>query len=69
MRKYFNFLEENWMKVARENVEIKANKVQEIIWKTWSESELGAAKQKPRRSGTRLNLKSQHPLSLFSRPI
>ena len=53
MGKYFNFLEKNWMKVAQENMGIKANEVQEMIWKRWSKGNLGAAKRKP--------MKVRHP--------
>jgi len=63
MGKYFNFVEKNWMKVAEENKEMKANEVQEMIWKTWNKDNMvDAAKQKKVRDPA----EPKKPLSAFS---
>ena len=63
MGRYFNFLEGNWMKVAEENVEMTANQVQEMIWKTWSKGKVDSKKQKPKN--VRNPAEPKRPLSAF----
>jgi hypothetical protein len=64
MGKYFSFLQENWMKVGEEHQALKANEIQEIVWKMWCKDKGVMAKQKKVKKVRNL-AEPKKPLSAF----
>ena len=50
MGEYFLFVQRKWMKVVKDHQDLKANDVQEMVWKMWSRGKVNyATKQKTKK--------------------